>query len=123
VALPRVQIARHHLLPQFAMRVCPTTRIRRAHEIPFRRHQSGEHRSRHPFVALAQAMAEAGHDVSAVVYPDGLIAQRSCAIQCTLYHAKFRNVFDLRGYSPRFKAARIFARTGWSAISARNTGR
>jgi hypothetical protein len=46
------------------------------------------------FVALAQAMVEAGHQVSAVVYPDGLIAQQSGAIGCTLYPAKFRNVFD-----------------------------
>jgi len=50
------------------------------------------------FVALAQAMAEAGHEVSAVVYPDGLISQGLAPSTVRLYHAKFRNAFDLRGY-------------------------
>ncbi|GAB2581422.1 glycosyltransferase family 4 protein [Dyella jejuensis] len=58
------------------------------------------------FVALAQAMVEAGHQVSAVVFPDGLIAHSLAHSGVRLYPAKFRNVFDLRGYRATFKAAR-----------------
>lgn len=58
------------------------------------------------FVALAQAMAEAGHDVGAVVYPDGLIAHGLATSNVRLHHAKFRNVLDLRGYRVVFAAAR-----------------
>jgi glycosyltransferase involved in cell wall biosynthesis len=58
------------------------------------------------FVALAQAMAEAGHDVSAVVYQDGLIAQGLAASNVHLHYAKFRNAFDLRGYRAVMAAAR-----------------
>ncbi len=58
------------------------------------------------FVALAQAMAEAGHQVSAVVYPDGLIWQRLAHSDVRLSKAKFRNAFDLRGYVAVIKAAR-----------------
>ena len=58
------------------------------------------------FVALVQAMAEAGHEVSAVVYPDGLIWQGLLQSPVRLYRAKFRNVLDLRGYTAVFKAAR-----------------
>lgn len=58
------------------------------------------------FVALAQAMAEAGHNVSAVVYPDGLISKGLATSSVRLHHAKFRNVFDLRGYRAVFAAAR-----------------
>ena len=58
------------------------------------------------FVALAQALVEAGHPVSAVVYPDGLIAQGLTDSGVRLYPAKFRNVLDLRGYAAVFKAAR-----------------
>jgi glycosyltransferase involved in cell wall biosynthesis len=58
------------------------------------------------FIALAQAMVEAGHEVSAVVYPGGLIASHLAASGVHLYPAKFRNVFDLRGYRATFKAAR-----------------
>jgi glycosyltransferase involved in cell wall biosynthesis len=58
------------------------------------------------FVALAQAMVEAGHQVSAVVYPDGLIAKSLAASGVRIYPAKFRNVFDLRGYFATIKAAR-----------------
>ncbi len=58
------------------------------------------------FVALAQAMAEAGHDVSAIVYPDGLIAHGLAQSKVRLRHAKFRNIFDLRGYRAVFAAAR-----------------
>lgn len=58
------------------------------------------------FVALAQAMVEAGHEVSAVVYPGGLIANALANSGAKLYPAKFRNVFDLRGYRATFRAAR-----------------
>lgn len=58
------------------------------------------------FVALAQAMVEAGHQVSAVVYPNGLIANALSHSGARLYPAKFRNIFDLRGYFATFKAAR-----------------
>lgn len=58
------------------------------------------------FVALAQAMVEAGHQVSAVVYPNGLIANALGKSGVRLYPAKFRNIFDLRGYFATFKAAR-----------------
>jgi glycosyltransferase involved in cell wall biosynthesis len=58
------------------------------------------------FVALAQAMVEAGHQVSAVVYPNGLIANALAESGAKLYFAKFRNVFDPRGYAATFRAAR-----------------
>jgi len=58
------------------------------------------------FVALAQAMAEAGHDVSAVVYPDGLISHGLAGSNVRLHQARFRNIFDLRGYRAVFAAAR-----------------
>jgi glycosyltransferase involved in cell wall biosynthesis len=58
------------------------------------------------FVALAQAMAGAGHDVSAIVYPDGLISHGLAQYNVRLHHAKFRNIFDLRGYRAVFAAAK-----------------
>ena len=58
------------------------------------------------FVALAQAMAGAGHDVSAIVYPDGLISHGLAQSNVRLHHAKFRNIFDLRGYRAVFAAAK-----------------
>ncbi|WP_458070123.1 glycosyltransferase family 4 protein [Rhodanobacter sp. BL-MT-08] len=58
------------------------------------------------FVALAQAMAQAGHDVSAVVYPDGLISHGLSQSNVRLHHARFRNIFDLRGYRAVFAAAK-----------------
>ena len=58
------------------------------------------------FVALVQAMAEAGHEVSAVVYPCGLIWEGLSQSKVRLYKATFRNVLDLRGYAAVFKAAR-----------------
>jgi glycosyltransferase involved in cell wall biosynthesis len=58
------------------------------------------------FVALAQAMTEAGHEVSAVVYPDGLIWQGLAGSRVRLYPARFRNVLDMRGYAATFTAAR-----------------
>ena len=58
------------------------------------------------FVALAQAMVEAGHEVSAVVYPEGLIADGFKRAGARVYGAKFRNVLDPRGYRAVFAAAR-----------------
>ncbi|EIL97646.1 glycosyl transferase family 1 [Rhodanobacter thiooxydans] len=58
------------------------------------------------FVALAQAMAVAGHQVGAVVYPDGLIWQGLAGSDVRLSKAKFRNAFDLRGYLAVIRAAR-----------------
>jgi glycosyltransferase involved in cell wall biosynthesis len=58
------------------------------------------------FVALAQAMAAAGHRVGAVVYPDGLIWQGLTGSGVHRYAAKFCNVFDLRGYVAVIRAAR-----------------
>ena len=58
------------------------------------------------FVALAQSMAEAGHDVSAIVYPDGLISHGLAQSNVRLHHAKFRNIFDLRGYRAVFAATK-----------------
>ena len=58
------------------------------------------------FVALAQAMAEAGHDVSAVVYPDDLIAHGLAPSNVRLNYAKFRNVLDPRGYRAVIAAIR-----------------
>lgn len=58
------------------------------------------------FVALAQAMAEAGHEVSVVACPGGLIAQELAQSNVQLYGATFRNAFDFRGYIKVFAAAR-----------------
>lgn len=58
------------------------------------------------FVALAQAMAQAGHDVSAIVYPDGLISHGLAQSNVRLHHARFRNIFDVRGYRAVFAAAK-----------------
>jgi glycosyltransferase involved in cell wall biosynthesis len=58
------------------------------------------------FVALAQAMAAAGHRVGAVVHPDGPIWQGLARSDVRLSKAKFRNAFDLRGYLAVIRAAR-----------------
>ncbi|TAL87776.1 MAG: glycosyltransferase family 1 protein [Rhodanobacter sp.] len=58
------------------------------------------------FVALARAMSEAGHEVSAVVSPQGLIGQGLADANVHLRQARFRNVLDLRGYAAVFAAAR-----------------
>ncbi|MET4569719.1 glycosyltransferase family 4 protein [Rhodanobacter soli] len=58
------------------------------------------------FVALAQAMAAAGHQVGAAVYPDGPVWQGLACSDVRRYKAKFCNVFDLRGYVAVIKAAR-----------------
>lgn len=64
------------------------------------------------FLALAQAVAAAGHQVSAVAHPDGLIAQGLASSGVRLYPAHFRNAFDLRGYAAVLAAARQ-ARPDW----------
>jgi glycosyltransferase involved in cell wall biosynthesis len=58
------------------------------------------------FVALAQAMAEAGHQVDAVLYADGLMWQGLADSAVRLHRGKFRNVLDLRGYRAVLAAAR-----------------
>jgi glycosyltransferase involved in cell wall biosynthesis len=58
------------------------------------------------FVALAQAMAAAGHQVGAAVHPDGPIWQGLARSDVRRYKAKFCNVLDLRGYVAVIKAAR-----------------
>ena len=76
------------------------------------------------FVALAQAMAEAGHEVSAVVYPDGLISQGLAPSTVRLYHAKFRNAFDLRGYRAviQYNVIHITQQTSAAQYFMRKTG-
>lgn len=58
------------------------------------------------FVALAQAMAAAGHRIGAAVHPDGPIWQGLVCSDVRLDKANFRNAFDLRGYLAVIGAAR-----------------
>lgn len=58
------------------------------------------------FVALAEALAEAGHEVGVVAFPGGLIAQELANAPVCLHAGKFRNAFDLRGYARVLVAAR-----------------
>lgn len=58
------------------------------------------------FVALAQALAEAGHDVSVIAAADGLIEQQLAGTGVRLRRATFRNALDLRGYARVLRAAR-----------------
>ncbi|MEO8779958.1 MAG: glycosyltransferase family 4 protein [Rhodanobacter sp.] len=58
------------------------------------------------FVALAQALVEAGHAVSVVACADGLIEQELLHTDVHLHRAMFRNAFDLRGYAKVLSAAR-----------------
>lgn len=58
------------------------------------------------FVALAQALAEAGHDVSVIAAPAGLIEQRLAHACVRLHRARFRNALDLRGYASVLGIAR-----------------
>jgi glycosyltransferase involved in cell wall biosynthesis len=58
------------------------------------------------FVALAQAMAEAGHEVGVVACPGGLIAEALSRSPVRLYPARFRNALDPRGYAKVLAAAR-----------------
>lgn len=50
------------------------------------------------FVALARAMAEAGHQVECVVSRKGLIGKGVEAAHLPAYYSTFRNVYDVRGY-------------------------
>jgi glycosyltransferase involved in cell wall biosynthesis len=58
------------------------------------------------FVALAQAMAEAGNEVGVVACPGGLIAEELSHSNVKVYLATFRNAFDVRGYVNVLAAAR-----------------
>lgn len=58
------------------------------------------------FVALAQALVEAGHDVNVIAAPDGLIGQQLAHTDVHLHRATFRNALDLRGYAKVLGAAR-----------------
>ena len=58
------------------------------------------------FVALAQALVEAGHDVSVVACADGLIERELVHTDVQLHRAMFRNAVDLRGYAKVRSAAR-----------------
>ncbi|WEN13466.1 glycosyltransferase family 4 protein [Rhodanobacter sp. AS-Z3] len=58
------------------------------------------------FVALALALVEAGHHVTALVYPDSLVAQSLSRSAVHLRAAKFRNAFDPRGYTALWRAVR-----------------
>jgi len=51
------------------------------------------------FVALARAMAQAGHQVESVVSRHGLISEGMAAAHVPVTPSTFRNAFDLRGYS------------------------
>jgi glycosyltransferase involved in cell wall biosynthesis len=58
------------------------------------------------FVALAQALAEAGHEISLVTSPGSLIEQELQGSPVQLHRGRFRNVLDVRGYTSVFAAAR-----------------
>jgi len=58
------------------------------------------------FVALAQAMAEAGHAVDAVLYPDGMMWHGLADSPVRRHSGRFRNALDLRGYRAVLAAAR-----------------
>lgn len=51
------------------------------------------------FVALAKAMAEAGHEVTAVASRRGLIGEGLESAKVPVRYSMFRNAFDLRGYA------------------------
>ena len=58
------------------------------------------------FVALAEALAEAGHAVAVVAAPESLIAAQLAGSRVRLHLGKFRNVLDPRGYATVVRAAR-----------------
>lgn len=58
------------------------------------------------FVALAEALAEAGHEVEVVASPGSLIAQELTRTNVRLHQGNFRNAFDLRGYAKVYMTAR-----------------
>ena len=51
------------------------------------------------FVALAKAMAEAGHRVEGIVSRQGLIGEGMEAANIPVYYSVFRNAYDVRGYT------------------------
>lgn len=58
------------------------------------------------FIALAQSLADAGHQVSAVLYPEGLIARQLEGSGVEIIPSKFRNILDPRGYASCIRAIR-----------------
>lgn len=58
------------------------------------------------FVALANALAEAGHAVTVVAAPGSLIAAKLADSRVHLRLGRFRNVLDPRGYAVVVRAAR-----------------
>lgn len=61
------------------------------------------------FVTLAKAMAEAGHDVQAVVSRKGLIGEGLAAAGLPAFYSSFRNVYDLRGYAAVLRRMAAFS--------------
>lgn len=57
------------------------------------------------FVTLTRALAERGHEVHAVVHPQGEIAQHLIDSSVTLHDGTFRNALDPRGYRAVFQVA------------------
>ncbi|WP_430388857.1 glycosyltransferase family 4 protein [Dyella sp. 20L07] len=55
------------------------------------------------FVALARALAQAGHQVEGVVSHHGLIGEGFEAAHIAIHYSQFRNAFDLRGYAAVIK--------------------
>ncbi|MEO6800139.1 MAG: glycosyltransferase family 4 protein [Rhodanobacter sp.] len=51
------------------------------------------------FVALAEALAEASHEVSVIAFPGGLIAQELGKTGVSMHAGSFRNAFDPKGYA------------------------
>ena len=64
------------------------------------------------FVALAQALVEAGHEVNVVASAAGLIEQELIGTGVHVHRATFRNALDLRGYVKVLGVARR-ARPNW----------
>ncbi|MEO6927081.1 MAG: glycosyltransferase family 4 protein [Rhodanobacter sp.] len=64
------------------------------------------------FVALAQALVEAGHQVHVVAAAGGLIEQELVDADVHMYRATFRNALDLRGYLKVLSVAKL-ARPDW----------
>ena len=74
------------------------------------------------FVALAQALVEAGHAVSVVASPAGLIEQELAHAGVDLHRATFRNALDLRGFVKVLTTARRL-RPDWLVGNfGKNTG-
>jgi glycosyltransferase involved in cell wall biosynthesis len=61
------------------------------------------------FVALARALSQAGHPVESIVSRQGLIGDGMAAARVPVFAGKFRNVFDLRGYTAVLRRIERFA--------------